>query len=308
MFTRRRTISMASASLLTLMATACGGAPGGETEGVTSTDQALADSLPPTACSGVTVPGDYATVQDAVTALQTTSGGTICLAAAAYAEDISISTSYPLNLQGVTQAQTSLRSVAVTSNSASAAVNLTRLTVTGAVSANGYAYSTGGTISISHAMLKGGVTASGYVGLSHVIIRTTQTAQPALAIVGVVSSYYNTAYTNVSVDSADVQGSSGSPAILTEPVSTYYGAYLTLGVTNSWIHSSSIGVEVAATGSTADYQSTTLTNNTFELNGTAVSDADSTIAYHNNAFWRNSYGVDLVTAVTASNSNNAGGE
>ena len=67
-------------------------------------------------CNGVTVPGDYATIQSAVTALAGAGGGTICLAAQAYAESVSV-TAGSFTLQGVDRKRSTLNNLGVQASS-----------------------------------------------------------------------------------------------------------------------------------------------------------------------------------------------
>ncbi len=62
-------------------------------------DQACVAGHCTTACVGTQVPGDYATVQGAVTALQAV-GGTICLGPQTFAEQVSIVNTQPLTIVG----------------------------------------------------------------------------------------------------------------------------------------------------------------------------------------------------------------
>jgi hypothetical protein len=84
-----------------------------------------------TGCTGVNVPGDYATVQGAANALAAT-GGTICLGARAYGENVTIpfpsaSRSY-VTIQGVSASSTSLDQLS-TSSAPSAGLVVKGLTI-----------------------------------------------------------------------------------------------------------------------------------------------------------------------------------
>jgi hypothetical protein len=69
-----------------------------------------------TGCAGLTVPGDYARVIDAVAALGS-DGGTICVGAGTFDEDVEIEEKGPVTLQGVSAQMTDLHIVDVTSGS-----------------------------------------------------------------------------------------------------------------------------------------------------------------------------------------------
>jgi hypothetical protein len=58
-------------------------------------------------CTGVAVPGDYATIQSAVSALAPV-GGTICLTAPSYTESVTVSGTESVTIQGISATKTTL--------------------------------------------------------------------------------------------------------------------------------------------------------------------------------------------------------
>ena len=66
-----------------------------------------------TSCTGIQVPGDYATIADALVVIP--SGGTICLAAQSYPESVTVSSPGTVIIQGISSALTSVTGITSTS-------------------------------------------------------------------------------------------------------------------------------------------------------------------------------------------------
>jgi hypothetical protein len=128
-----------------------------------------------TSCTGVQVPGDYATIQDALAIIP--NGGTICLAAQSYPENLTVSTSGPVVIQGLSSAQTSISSVSAAAGTQVSLKGVTVQTATlGAADVEGSTVSylsLGGTSTVN-ASATGFLSVAGSATVTHTSANTIQ--------------------------------------------------------------------------------------------------------------------------------------
>jgi len=190
-------------------------------------------------CSGVNVPGDYATVQAAITGLGSV-GGTICLAAQTYSESLGIDNFPPygatLTIQGVSSSRTSITALLVE------AYGSPSVTVRG----------------VSFGSLRVD-TSDGYPVGTEVNVSVTASKLGSFSLTGKGST------ANVTLDGVDV---SGMKLAMGDD-----GVKFNLTVKNSYIHDASdYGLQATSTFETANGGTANirLINDTFANNGTAI--------------------------------------
>jgi hypothetical protein len=234
-------------------------------------------------CTGYNVPGDYATIQDAVTAL-TPMGGTICLAAQTYTEDVSsaVVSSNVVTIQGISAAKTKLTgSMTLTSS-----VNLQGFTVEGYVTLEN-AGGGGGSL------LENMEVDDAHFGAVNVIAGTlTIRASKILETgTGLPDAVYVENDSTLVLDGDDVSATSGYA------IYEQVGAPLVLTLQNSYVHDSVAGVVVDPSLSTY-----TIVNNTFVNAGSAIEiglhtdDSVRMLTYENNLFVNGQLAVSINPA------------
>ena len=232
-----------------------------------------------TDCTGDHVPGDYATVAAAVSALSG-KGGTICLGAQAYDETVGVGTATApgtLVIQGVSPAQTTLTQLSVESGSAIPTVVVKGLSLG------------------SLFMFTGTAPVANDVSLS-------------ACKVGGISVSAGSGDVTLSLDGVEVTATSTVAPILSFGTADD-GVNARLSIQNSYIHDSG-GIRVSANFAwgVGLLLTTTMTNNTFVNNTTAVDDSSDPCcgwaishAYSNNLFVDNGVGLSLATLGTVGN-------
>jgi hypothetical protein len=242
----------------------------------------LAGQCQYTDCVGDHVPGDYATIQDAVNALS--GGGTICLAAQTYSEAVTAPfTTGPVNLQGAGPGQSIV----------------TSFTVNDSTEVPSYSYSLDG-ISLGALSLNGSFgSGSREVKVTNSVIAATGDGANAVS----VDDGEGTSPVSLTLDGVDVSSAStgGGIELFTESVDTV------ITVESSYIHGGSFGVNgyiYPADGVGA--ATIVLLNNTFENNATAI-DFDSyvgstlSVSLYNNLFVDNGVAIALTYAAIVGN-------
>lgn len=234
------------------------------------------------ACTGTQVPGDYATIQAAISA--EINGGndfTICLKAQTYSESVSISgsptTPKKITIQGVTSGSTTINSLSASSGAFSA------LSIRGV----GFA----GTVQFS------GVTTP--VELVGDKIASSSTY-----------ALYDYDSSDVTVDGCDIAASSSYYGVYFYPY--YNGPAQKLVVRNSYIHDSGYGGYIAA-GSYSGTGTGTISfvNDTFDNDGTALYTYGNGVAIaltsaNNLIVNSKTYGIDQESSsTTVTTKNNA---
>jgi hypothetical protein len=245
-------------------------------------------------CSGAHVPGDYASVQSAVTALKNV-GGTICITGS-YAEDVSITMSgKDLTLMGSSASTASVRSVKVTGGDSGAAT----LTIEGlAVTSGGVAAAFTGALDIVDCDIEApagtaslSVMSLGYIpGLSSsapqldVSIRYSKVASPGTN---------ETCIDADSIHSLLVDGVDVSCTL----VGIYIGSLPAATVENSFVHASIVGVSLYL-GPANVVNNTFVGNQRGLITGNGGGGAVS-LGYYDNLFVSNGTAVDLEAQGTA---------
>ncbi len=236
-----------------------------------------------TACTGAHVPGDYATIQQAIDALTHGGGqGTICLAAQTYTENLSLDTG-SVTIEGVSPSQSSV--TGVLDMPYGAGLGDVGLSLTG--------------LSIDGVTLRTGANpGNGTASFTACSIGTLNIAAGSASLV-------------VSLDGVDISSGDAAAAIT---IGQSDGAF-SISAENSYIHDSAYGVHFS--NSTASTAAAVLTfiNNTFENNGTAISTpagcvdlevcGQPTVNYFNNLFAKNTLAVDTETNEVIADGNNA---
>jgi len=233
-----------------------------------------------TGCTGSHVPGDYATVQAALTAVGGAAGGTICLAAQAYNETINTAglliEPVPITIQGVGPGMSILNGV----NWAASGMTLSLVGLT-----------------IHQLLLQ-----DANENATTISLRATTVDGVGAAATNDGALYAFLSYPlTLNLDGVDL--SSGSTPYALE-VGTLGGGVLTLNVVNSYIHGSTSGVSVSLGGALASELAATFENDTFESNGTAFIEpagSGATLQFWNNLVVNNMVGVSTGGGSTFGN-------
>jgi hypothetical protein len=229
-------------------------------------------------CVGQNVPGDYATLGAAISALSSI-GGTICLGASHLAEQVNYNGGPPLTIQGVSPAQTGVDTIIVG--------NRVQLTVRG--------------LAITHAFLQ---FASGTVSFTNVLLGSVSGTQNGLEV------ELESGDLNLTVEGAEIVGSSNNSGL---SFSQWGGTSLTASIESSYFHSSAWGLFYSGPGASSSATTTTsitVENNTFSGISNAAFDVTSSgpspsFANFNNLFVNNQIAIVLDTMTGTTQGNNA---
>ena len=233
-------------------------------------------------CTGAAVPGDYATIQAAVTALAPI-GGTICLTAPSYTENVTGTGTAIVTIQGVSAASTMVTGELTFNFPA----NLQGFQVSGLVQINPGVSTVACTV--ANMTVIGASTVFPALSMA---ANGTVTASRLVATNGLAGLFIADGVT-VLVDGVDASGQ-GTAIDLDGNASK-------VTVQNSYIHDSTAGVILYSRGDTQ-----TLLNNTFVNAGSALR-LDCTysgnpevvaLTYENNLFVNNAVAVSLDTHCT----------
>lgn len=251
-------------------------------------DQACVGGICRFACTGARVPGDYATIQAAITALQPV-GGTICIQPGTYSESLTIQPNKSLSLIGPDKGHVTLAgSIAVGQAGA-----------TSGLTVRGVAVQKGLTINDSNA-------SSIIVEACHLRNNTSGTSAHAVLL----QRTYN--YPNVILDGNDIAGQANTygVAVVDSSASSSYPA-VQLGLRNNYIHDSKRGIDLTLGGSNWSKSTFSFVNNTIvdsEI-GMMVQASNKTLSltYRNNVFTQNDTGISLNvdSNATVAHSHNA---
>jgi hypothetical protein len=242
-------------------------------------------------CTGYNVPGDYATLAAALAAVSP-KGGTICLGAQDYDETVGIESgdaSGVVVIQGVSAASTSVTSLSVESGDAIPSVVVKGLTL-------GSLYMFTGTVDV------------------------TMSVSISASKLESVNLSAGSGTVDLTLDGVEVTASSTAEPVMTLGTADD-GVSATILIQNSYIHDSG-GIQIGANFSWGDGLSisTTMLNNTFVNNSTAINDTSEaccgwsvTSAYYNNVFLDNTLALSLAALGSVGNNafygntNNYGG-
>lgn len=247
-------------------------------------------------CVGSNVPGDYATVQAAATALAPT-GGTICLAAQSYVESVSVSSTMPISIIGISSDKSILQGLYLGG---------TNTTVKG-VGVTNYASVSSGTVVLAGVDFKGvsspalSIDCASTAGCS-VAVTGSKFSSPASNALHMRHTYPLT----FTMGESEVAGGTSYYGIDIQEAGYSPANPLNITVQNSYIHGASKGFYYWGSSS---YSTPTmkLDNNTFMTNTTGLQTAQSypmTLSYYNNIFSENTTGVDLIAGSTVTHGNN----
>jgi hypothetical protein len=239
-------------------------------------------------CSGVNVPGDYATVQAAFTAIATP-GGTICLGAGTFDESASLTPYKDVTIIGVSPELTILRNLQI--DLVQHIPTKPRVTVRGL-----------------------GITQGAHVGPLDVSFESSTIANPTTEALTVVAS--GGGPDSLLTFTVTVEGCDLSAMTQALYVTDWGGSAATIRVANSWIHDSMIGVLLNPLGSgssvtTTANHSVTLVNDTFTHDAVGL-DATETpltrwgLVYANDLFAGSDVAVRTHAAVTTSSNGFSG--
>jgi len=230
-------------------------------------------------CTGVTVPGDYASITSAVTAMSST-GGTICLGESTFKETVSITGSKPMTIIGASND----RSI------------VSRIQVSGGA----------GTF-----VLKGiGVTDGVQTDSTNLQLVGVKLTPSLLSRHGVTVRSVNSTTFTVTVDGCDIAPTKGYSGIyLTDST---YGQW-TLNVWNTWIHGAKAGVDIYHYVGPGTTPLVKLVNDTFTENDTAIQTTRSStsgtgnisLTYVNDLIVSNGVGINIGSGTTFTHRNNA---
>jgi hypothetical protein len=200
-------------------------------------------------CTGVAVPGDYATLQMAVDALAA-QGGTICLGAGTFDENVGFMPQNSLTIIGLSPERSVVKYLQIYSTNAAPQALLTL---------RGIGFSEG--IDVDE---------SGSNSLD-VTIESCQATSPLDNAIRVPLRSDGTALSfRIVVDGCDLSAPTGAGFLLFDE--SYGNA--DVSITNSWIHDSMYGVQFhpsTATGNAHNMHHVKVTNDTFTHDATAVS-------------------------------------
>jgi hypothetical protein len=256
-------------------------------------------------CTGYHVPGDYATVQAAASAVGP-GGGTICVGAGTFAEDVFVSGQNPVVVQGISAAKTTVRSFSL---SGSVSVKGLATTATSSISPGlDVMLSNVRLAASSGTALVVGTNGGGVVG-KRIRILASQIAGASGGV------RFDNAYDKndlFSIERCDVSSPAGPAIWMNELTSSLANSPVRLSVENSWIHDSREGLLFTAPrGCTScPYPNTptsdaiTLVNDTFTANATAVRAATERpgtpeLRIHNSLFSKNTLAVSVSNGIDA---------
>jgi len=237
-----------------------------------------------TACTGSHVPGDYATVQSAVNALSQ-AGGTICLGAQTYAEDVAFQGAGDLVFQGAGRGETIVRSIASAYLEAG--------------------YETPSTVTFSGLSIGSLALWPGTNTVMTILASTLGGVNAPSGTSGLIVNY-SANQAQIVLDGVDISAT-GAPAVMvgfgvSGPPDQQFS------MVNSYVHDSPIGVRVVQAWTGTGGVITSFENNTIEGNDAGFSligsQAAGTLALYNNLFVGNGTALDDIS-LTVSQSNNA---
>jgi hypothetical protein len=240
-----------------------------------------------TSCTGIQVPGDYATIAGALAVIP--NGGTVCLTTQNYPENLSIGTAGPVTIQGVSSGLTSIASI---TTSAGSQVTLQGVSLNSAT--------LGGNANIAASALD-----YASLGGSSVV---TDSAFDTLAIGSAAAVTHTSAY---SIEVALASGTSSN--VLLDGVAVPNGGFVSVGVQsgtlgfvmqNSYVTGGFTSSGLSA-GSIGLFNNTIVGSSSTAGTGVYISGSGSpSVAYFNNIVDTFNLGVDLegtLGAVTFGN-------
>ncbi|NOU29088.1 MAG: hypothetical protein HOO96_14395 [Polyangiaceae bacterium] len=266
-------------------------------------------------CTGASVPGDYATLQSAVSALAPT-GGTICLAPGDYAEYVRVPlTVAPMHIVGVSAAKTSIQHLELATHGSLRGVTVRQGAVLRLASPADYP---GTSLEIVGCRFTYDNAVDTYGNRADVPAllfareyprnAATAAAKAPVAIRGTRIDSETTgggifldgpSALDLALDGVDLSARYGT-ALAIAPYGTPYApsALVSVALTSSFIHDSAQGLASSAAGPLA----LQVRNNTFlRVSGTAlrVATPQSPVEYFSNLFVENGTAVDMARANVA---------
>jgi hypothetical protein len=245
-------------------------------------------------CTGSNVPGDYASVQAAVTALAPV-GGTICLAAQGYNENVTIYPSMPLTIQGISASQSTVTSLSI---STSANVTLKGMGTSQSLQAS---LTANAVLSIEDCIAASengwAIELSGSEGTFNVTASKVSSSNGG----GIFIS--NSGPLTVLIDGVDASSSdTNGDAISIEDSNNQSNVAFSVTVQNSYVHDSFEGIVYRNTGYYEIATQLAIDNNTFVNDGTAL-DVGPTqsglgLSYFNDLFTKNQLGISITSEVS----------
>ncbi len=222
-------------------------------------------------CDGVHVPGDYATIQDAIDALEPV-GGTICIADGTWTGDLSLNPEKTLTLQGADD---------------------DLVTIDGAVTVES-PWSANGNIVLRGMTVLGGIDVSDPQDKTPVVLealRIRSTTGPALRVLRSGEAI------EVTVDGCDIAGPPDDAAVAVDNQPYLdYGGTAHVEVRNSFLHDSAVGLRVRDIGASGKspcevrLTNCTLLDNTTGIDSVALH-AYLSLYYHNNIVGGSATGI-----------------
>jgi hypothetical protein len=248
-------------------------------------------------CTGAKVPGDYASLNEALTALANV-GGTICLGAQAFNEMVDVTVTASIAVQGVAAAQTTVTALSLRIPASAPPSNLT-LAVRGLAAGNLYFELAGTSQSVLVANAGVGYLATGKQsgGSGEIRVIASKLASASLS---------------------DSDGNGGLAFVLdgdeiTQPGNASTYVYLhtpasSLKFQNNWVHDASMGLQIAEVMTNS--AKVEILNNTFANAGDALNVSGTAsqmtvpFAMFNNVFSSNAIAVGLNWTVAAGTTGN----
>lgn len=256
-------------------------------------------------CTGAHVPGTYATIAAAIDALNGAGGGTICLGAGTYAEDVA-TTGSRITVVGVSSARTTVNSITLETWGDFA---LRGIHVTHFVKVTQHE----GTFRVDDTIVDRGTSFAAPLPPAFANAAGLEAHASAFFADGGLPALYverRGPYTML-VDGCEI-AASGYPALdvyLYEEGSAGAGTFT---LTNSYVHDSAQGIHVTDNGDIFDLADTfTLENDVFRGNAVAVTPATSksrsgfVLRYFNDVFVQNQLGLDLPFSIDVEHGHNA---
>ncbi len=261
-------------------------------------------------CSGYQVPGDYATVQAAATALQDV-GGTICVGAGTFDEHVFLNARKPVVVHGVSAAKTTVRSFGLGG----------QVEVKGLATTETSTATSATKVSFAHVKLAS-TTGAAFLLNGNVGGRQAQDVRFFASTIaggdhGIHVKNAQSGDDRVTVEACDLSTKTGSALWLEELTSSQANPPVTVTVTSSWIHDSPTGVLLSAVRgcNSCPYPNTAVTdaiqlvNDTFTTNAVAVSVSTerlgtSRLDVHNTLFVKNGLAISASSAVVVATGNN----
>ncbi|HTR55112.1 MAG TPA: hypothetical protein VMJ10_30710 [Kofleriaceae bacterium] len=250
-------------------------------------------------CAGVTVPGDYATVQSAVDAIGGL-GGTICIAAGTFPEDVIVQSTKPLVIQGVSATRTALDAIHLEQTADVSIRGISTTKPSDIVLASSQFVIENSAITCDTTQSPEGygllIQSPAPATTSSVAIRATKLA--TVQIAAALDVRVVTGFTSITLDGVELTGTSAT-GVNVDSKSDAATGDVAMSITNSSFHDCSAGI--TADTRNGEHVELTVENNTITCVELALYYDNLQALYFNNLFVGSSVAVSAVGPASCGN-------